>query len=147
MRGTVTDHNRYEQAYSENGFWRKLKRYAKTAGREVVEKALLLYYAAQEEKVPRWAKATIVGALGYFIVPLDAIADLTPGVGYADDLGVLALAVATVASCINDNVRARTAERMHAWFGDTGNVPDVDGELQAIPPQAGSPAESTAGRD
>ncbi len=144
----MTDHNRYEQAYSENGFWRKLKLYAKAAGREVVEKALLLYYAAQEEKVPRWAKATIVGALGYFIVPLDAIADLTPGVGYADDLGVLALAVATVASCINDQVRAKTAERMRAWFGDGGNSPDLEGELRAIPPEAGNPpGESTAGRD
>lgn len=115
---TMTDGNEYEQAYSEEGFRRKLARYAKAAGREVVEKSLLLYYAAQEENAPRWAKATIAGALGYFIVPLDAIADLTPAVGYADDLGVLVLAVAAVAAYINDDVRRKAAGRMASWFGD-----------------------------
>jgi hypothetical protein len=66
----VIEHNEYEEAFSERGFREKLKTYAKSAGKEVVEKALLLYYAAQEEKAPKWAKATIAGALGYFIVPM-----------------------------------------------------------------------------
>ena len=113
------EHNEYEDAYSEEGFWHKLSQFARSAGREVVEKALLLYYAAQEEKAPAWAKATIAGALGYFIVPLDAITDLTPAVGYADDLGVLVLAIAAVAAYINDDVRAKTAQRMQEWFGDS----------------------------
>lgn len=114
----MNEDNKFEAAYSENRFWDKLKRYAKTAGREVVEKALLLFYAAQEEKAPAWAKGTIAAALGYFIVPLDAITDLAPVVGYADDLGVLVLAIAAVASYINDDVRAKTAQRMRDWFGD-----------------------------
>jgi uncharacterized membrane protein YkvA (DUF1232 family) len=114
----MIEHNEYEEAFTDQGFWSKLGKYAKTAGREVVEKALLLFYAAQEEKAPKWAKATIAGALGYFIVPLDAIADITPAVGYADDLGVLVLAIAAVATYINDNVRQKTAARMTAWFGD-----------------------------
>lgn len=120
----MTEHNEYEEAFSETGFWEKLKKYALLAGREVVEKALLLYYAAQEEKAPAWAKATIAAALGYFIVPLDAIADLTPAVGFADDLGVLALAVAAVATYINDDVRKKTADKMRQWFG-SGAAPAV----------------------
>lgn len=114
----MTEHNEYEEAFSESGFWSKLKKYARSAGKEVVEKALLLFYAAQEEKAPKWAKATIAGALGYFIVPLDAIADITPAVGYADDLGVLALAIAAVATYINDDVRRKTAAKITSWFGD-----------------------------
>ena len=114
----MNDHNEFEEAFSERDFWDKLKHYARTAGREVVEKALLLYYAMQEEKAPAWAKATIAGALGYFIVPLDAIADLTPAVGYADDLGVLVLAIAAVAAYINDDVRDKAAKKMQDWFGD-----------------------------
>ncbi|QFU75848.1 DUF1232 domain-containing protein [Halioglobus maricola] len=113
----MSEHNEYEDAFSDTGFWSKLKQYAKTAGREVVEKALLLYYAMQEEEAPAWAKATIAGALGYFIVPLDAIADLTPAVGYADDLGVLALAIAAVTRYINDDVRTKTAAKLESWFG------------------------------
>ena len=108
----------FEDAFSEGGFWDKLKHYAKSAGKEVVEKALLLYYAGNQENTPAWAKATIIGSLGYFIAPLDAIVDLTPVVGYADDLGVLALALATVATYINDEVRDKAALKMQDWFGD-----------------------------
>ena len=118
----MTDLDDYQNAYSDSSFWNKLKRFASAAGREVVEKALLLYYAGQEENAPAWAKATIVASLGYFIAPLDAIVDLTPVVGYADDLGVLALAIAAVATYINDDVRAKTADKMLAWFGDDGSV-------------------------
>ena len=114
----MADQNEYESAYSDKDFWDKLKGYAKAAGKEVVEKALLLYYAGNEEKAPAWAKATIVASLGYFIAPIDAIVDLTPAVGYADDLGVLALALAAVATYINDDVRAKTAEKMQQWFGE-----------------------------
>ena len=114
----MSDDNKFESAFSEKGFWDKLLHYAKTAGREVVEKALLLFYAAQEEKAPAWAKATIAASLGYFIVPLDAITDLTPVVGYADDLGVLVLAITAVARYINDDVRAKTAQKLRDWFGD-----------------------------
>src|SRR5210317_1622872 len=120
----MIDHNEYEEAFSEQGFWLKLRKYARSAGKEVVEKALLLFYAAQEEKAPAWAKATIAGALGYFIVPLDAITDLTPAVGYADDLGVLVLAIAAVATYINDDVRVKTTARMVSWFGEDEELDD-----------------------
>ncbi len=120
--------NTFEAAYSDNRFRDKLKRYAKIAGWEVVEKALLLFYASQEEKAPAWAKTTIAAALGYFIVPLDAITDLAPGIGYADDLGVLVLAIAAVSRYINDDVRAKTAKRMRAWFGDKA----LDGEYAQV---------------
>ena len=114
----MADHNEFEDAYSEEGFWDKLKQYAKSAGKEVVEKALLLYYAGNEEEAPAWAKATVIASLGYFIAPLDAIVDLTPAVGYADDLGVLALALAAVATYINDDVRTKTTSKMSEWFGE-----------------------------
>jgi uncharacterized membrane protein YkvA (DUF1232 family) len=110
--------NQFEIAYSESSFWSKLKLYAKTAGKEVVEKALLLFYVLQEEKAPAWANGTIAAALGYFIVPLDAITDLAPGVGYSDDLGVLVLALAAVATYINDDVRGKAAQKMRDWFGE-----------------------------
>ncbi len=114
----MSEIDEYQDAYTEQGFWEKLGSYAKSAGKEVVEKALLLFYAGQEENAPAWAKATIVASLGYFIMPLDAIADLTPAVGYADDLGVLVLALAAVATYINDNVREKTALKMQDWFGE-----------------------------
>lgn len=114
---TADDQN-FAAAYAEDRFWDKLTRYATAAGKEVVEKALLLYYAAQEENAPAWAKATVAGALGYFIVPTDALNDLLPAVGYADDLGVLVLAIAALAAYINADVKRKTADKMKRWFGE-----------------------------
>lgn len=107
----------YATAYSETGFRRKLTRYAATAGREVVEKALWLFYAAQSPNTPRWAKTAIYGALGYFIFPLDAIPDFAAVIGYTDDLGVLAAALATVSMYVTDDIKERSRQTMERWFG------------------------------
>lgn len=108
----------YPREYSESGFWSKLRGYARAAGIEVVEKALLLYYVLNEDKAPAWAKTTIIGALGYFITFIDAIPDITPAVGYADDLGVLVMAIAAVSTYINDDVREKTRAKLVDWFGE-----------------------------
>ncbi len=108
----------YTEAYSEQSFWQKVKGYALKAGSEVIGRALLLYYAAQRPDTPVWAKSTIYGALGYFISMADAVPDITPIVGYTDDLGVLALAIATIAAYIDDGVREKAAAKTKQWFGD-----------------------------
>lgn len=107
----------YAKDYSEQGFWEKLKRFALAAGREIVGKALTLYYTAQDPACPPWAKAVIIGALGYFISPLDAIADPLPAIGFADDLGVLAMALVTVTAHVTDATRAKADETLKRWFG------------------------------
>ena len=109
--------NEYSQQYSEKKFWDKLVVYAKSAGSEVVERALQLYYAAQEPDTPVWAKGVIIASLGYFISPLDAILDAAPVVGFSDDLGVLALAIATVAVYITPVVKQHARAKMKDWFG------------------------------
>ena len=42
----------YGKYYSQDGFWKKLLNFARTAGREVVENALSLYYTAQAPDTP-----------------------------------------------------------------------------------------------
>ncbi|MBI5557785.1 MAG: DUF1232 domain-containing protein [Deltaproteobacteria bacterium] len=108
----------FAKKYSDKRFGHKVVAYARIAGREVIEKALWLYYAAQNPATPAWAKKVIYGALGYFIFPLDAIADIAPLVGYVDDLGVLAIAVITVALFITADVKARAARQLKEWFGE-----------------------------
>ena len=103
--------------YSDERLRAKLARYAIAAGREVVEKALWLYYASRRPDVPRWARLTIYAALAYFILPLDAIPDLAPIAGYTDDLSVLAFAVCTVATYIDDGVKARTRRNNRSNVG------------------------------
>lgn len=103
--------------FNENGFWHKLSRFAAKAGKDVVEKALWLYYAAQRPDTPTWAKATIYSALTYFILPSDAVPDIIPLSGYSDDIGILAVAVATIAAYIDDDVKNKAAKTLHRWFG------------------------------
>jgi uncharacterized membrane protein YkvA (DUF1232 family) len=112
------DEQGFIKAYSDKGFWDKIISFAKTAGKEVIQKALWLYYAAENPKTPTWAKTVIYGALGYFIFPVDAIPDISPVVGYADDLGVLAAAIATVTVYINEEVKAQAAQKLNDWFND-----------------------------
>lgn len=104
--------------YSEGRFWAKVSTFGRTAGRAVVEKALWLYYAAERPDTPAWAKATVYGALAYFILPADAVPDLVPAVGFSDDLAVLAFAVATVAAHIDNGVKARAEQTLARWFRD-----------------------------
>jgi uncharacterized membrane protein YkvA (DUF1232 family) len=112
----------FSRQYSEKKFWEKLVVYAKSAGTEVVERALQLYYAAQEPATPAWAKGVIIASLGYFISPLDAILDVTPVVGFSDDFGVLALAIATVAVYITPAVKQQARAKMKDWFGKDGTA-------------------------
>ena len=115
--------DQYQLAYTEDSFWTKVKKFSLTAGREVVEKALMLYYTLREPDVPAWAKTVITVALGYFIFPADAIPDITPVVGYADDLGVLVAALATVAVHVTPEAKRRASETLATLFGDSSSEP------------------------
>jgi uncharacterized membrane protein YkvA (DUF1232 family) len=111
-------YHQYEGHYSDEGFWRKLGRHARTAGLDLVERALQLYYAAQNPRTPAWAKATIYGALGYFISPIDAIPDIALGIGFTDDLAVLAVALVVVSMYVDDEARAKARQKMQQWTGE-----------------------------
>ena len=106
------------KAYSGDNFWEKVKKFALIAGKEVIEKALLLYYTLEEPNLPTWVKPVVIGALGYFISPIDAIPDVIPIVGFTDDLGVLAAAFGAVAIYVNDNVKEKTRIKLKEWFGE-----------------------------
>ena len=101
--------------YSNDSFWEKCKSVLKSAGCEVIEKALWLYFVAQKESVPASVKATIYGALAYFILPLDAIPDITPLIGFSDDLGALMLAIKLVSDHIDDEVKSSAKAKMASW--------------------------------
>ena len=108
----------YSRHYSEASFWQKLRRFARVAGREVAEKALILYYALQTPEMPTWARTVVLGALGYFILPTDAVPDLLPGIGFTDDLGALAAALAVVMFHVTPQVKAQAREKLSDWFTD-----------------------------
>lgn len=114
----IEDDRDYASEYTEEGFWAKLRKYARVLGGPLVRMSLRLYYALDNPETPGWAKGVIYGALGYLIMPADVVPDLVPMVGYVDDMGVLAAAVATLAKYIDEEVRRRADEKWRQWFGD-----------------------------
>ncbi len=114
------------QEYTESGFWEKCRKYAKSIGRETLEKVLTLYYALQSDKLSTKQKGIIYGALAYLISPIDAIPDLTPLLGYTDDLGIISAAIAAVVMAIDDTVKSKAKAKTDELLGstDAGQPPE-----------------------
>ena len=110
------DYKKYEEYYNEDNFWKKTTQFAKKAGVKVVYTALKLYFALKSNKTPAWAKSVIIGALGYFILPIDLVPDLVPVAGFTDDLGVLLAAIGTVALHITPEVTNAAKEKIKEWY-------------------------------
>ena len=122
---------KYKNRFSEAKLWTKLKNHAKQAGLKTVYSALLLFYAYKRSDTPAWAKRVIIGVLGYFISPIDIIPDLTPFIGYTDDIGMLGLGLATIAFYINDEVKTNAKAHLAKWFSDydEDDLREVDEKL------------------
>lgn len=108
----------YARHYSEQSFWKKVKAFALRAGKGVLQPALTLYYALNDPDTPTWARNVIIGALGYFVWPADAIPDAVPFAGFADDLGALTMALGIVAAYVKREHVERAQERVREWFAD-----------------------------
>ncbi len=116
---------KYNQFFSENLFWIKIKKFTRAAGVQVVYAALLLFYTFRRKETPPWAKKIIIGALGYFLSPIDAIPDLTPFLGYTDDLSILAFALSTIAFFVNKEVKENAQTTLQRWFKEV-NPEDLE---------------------
>lgn len=108
----------YKDYYNEQSFKQKLQKFAKTAGVQVAYSALLLFYMMKEPLVPLKAKVTIAAALGYFILPTDAIPDLLPLIGFGDDLGVLIFALSQISGNITPDIQEKAKSQLRSWFNE-----------------------------
>jgi uncharacterized membrane protein YkvA (DUF1232 family) len=84
-------------------FWSKLKRVV--AKLPFAEDLLAAYYCAFDKETPRHVQASLLGAVAYFIVPVDFMPDVMPMLGFTDDAAVLATAIRMVASHIRPEHR------------------------------------------
>ncbi|MEO1712810.1 MAG: YkvA family protein [Bacteroidota bacterium] len=121
----------YKPHFSERSFWGKLKWFGRQAGVKTVYVVLLLYYSFRRKETPAWAKNIILGMIGYFIAPFDALPDLTPIIGYTDDIGVLMFGLVTISAYVNEEVKGQARQRLQQWFGeyDDAVLVEVDEKL------------------
>ena len=93
-----------------NEFWDKLKR---VAGRlPFVDDLTASYYCAMDTATPLKVRATLLGALAYFILPIDLVPDFIAGLGFGDDAAVLAAALALVSNHIKPVHRIAAAKAL-----------------------------------
>jgi len=73
--------------YVEERLWNKVEK----EGNKIrfVKEVKALYRYMRDKNVPWYRKSVVIGALIYFISPIDLIPDFIPFFGYLDDLGVI----------------------------------------------------------
>lgn len=86
------------------GFWPKFTRVA--ARIPFADQLLGAYYATRDPETPAAAKGMMLGALAYFVLPVDAIPDIFAGIGFTDDAAVFAALIATLGA----NIKRRHRE-------------------------------------
>jgi uncharacterized membrane protein YkvA (DUF1232 family) len=104
--------------FSEGKFWKKIRATSRKAGLQAVYAALLLYYLMESRSVPMRAKAGIMAALGYFILPTDLIPDMIIAFGFSDDVAVLLYVLSQVSDHITPGVKEKASKKLSNWFDD-----------------------------
>jgi uncharacterized membrane protein YkvA (DUF1232 family) len=85
-----------DEGVVEEGIWRKVR---ETIGKiPFTEDAVAAYYCAVDRATPLSAKAILMGALAYFVMPADVIPDFIAGLGYTDDAAVLIAALKAISN-------------------------------------------------
>lgn len=104
------ERRRRDEDTVRRGFWDKVKRVGRTLpfGEDIVA----AYYCALDPSTPSRVKWVLLGALAYFVMPMDGIADFLPLLGFTDDAAVIAAAIAQVAGSINEDHRAKARDTL-----------------------------------
>lgn len=120
--------DKYKKKFTSKKYLKLIRFNPGKIGSKALYTSLLLFYAFKRDETPSWAKNIILGTLGYLISPIDLLPDLTPVLGYTDDLGMLSFGLVTIASFINKDVREKAITRLNNWFPswDKNVVLEVD---------------------
>jgi uncharacterized membrane protein YkvA (DUF1232 family) len=76
------------------------------------EDLLAAYFCAFDRATPARAKGILIGALAYFVLPVDLMPDIALGLGFTDDLAVLIAAFKVVSIHLTQAHRQRAREAL-----------------------------------
>ena len=98
------DAGREAERGGEAGLLRKFRSKLRRVAQKIpfAEDILAAYFCAVDPATPPRVKLVLLGAIAYFVMPLDFLPDILPLVGYADDAALLLAAVSQVAGSINE---------------------------------------------
>lgn len=105
-----------EEQYSDKKFKKKFTNIGGGLGKKAMQAAATLYVALRSPDMPKSNKLIVLGALGYFILPFDLIADFLPLVGLTDDAFVILTALGKVYLSITDEMKLEAKELIETKF-------------------------------
>ena len=108
----------YEKHFSESELWNKIAKIGKSIGAAIIYPVLLLLKLLKSSETDLKEKTMIIGALGYFILPVDLIPDAIPTAGFTDDLAALGAIISALASCITIELQNESKQKCHELLGD-----------------------------
>lgn len=118
LNSIIDSLSNFQKDYSPEKLFDKISKVAKKAGIKAVYAALILYYAISDGKISIKDKVIVIGALGYFICPIDIIPDVLGPMGYTDDLAALMYALKTIWDNIGEHTFIKAKEQLKNWFGE-----------------------------
>jgi uncharacterized membrane protein YkvA (DUF1232 family) len=98
-------------------FWPKLK--SSLARIPFAEDVLAGFYCAFDPATPLKVKGILLGALAYFIMPIDVIPDVLLGLGFTDDMAVLYTAISMIRSHMTQAHREKAKETLDKLKAET----------------------------
>jgi uncharacterized membrane protein YkvA (DUF1232 family) len=84
-------------------FWPYLRQWA--ARVPFAEDMAAAFFCVRDPQTSKRVKYTLMGALAYFVMPVDVLPDLLPLIGFSDDAAVLAFVMAQIAGSITPEHR------------------------------------------
>jgi uncharacterized membrane protein YkvA (DUF1232 family) len=106
-----------DEAIVKRGFWQKARRLIGHV--PFIEDAVATFFCASDGATPLRIRATLFGALAYFVMPFDIVPDFIVGLGYTDDAAILLAAFTAASSHITESHR----QKARAWLLKEQNVP------------------------
>jgi uncharacterized membrane protein YkvA (DUF1232 family) len=107
----------HRQDYDDRSFWKKIRDAAAKVGKGGITEALALFKCLKDSDTPAAVKALIIGALGYLISPVDVVPDVILGLGYTDDIAVIAATVSAATAHMKDEHFSWAEQQWKDFFG------------------------------
>lgn len=110
----LPDHEqqRRNESRVNEDFWPKIRRHARRI--PFVEEAVTAWFCARDPKTPSHIKAVVLAALAYLVIPMDALPDFLPALGFLDDASVFWAVWQMLSNHITDEHRQKAAEALDA---------------------------------
>ena len=113
---TPKDIEKYRKHYSETGLFAKIGKVCRRSGMRTIYNVLLLYYLLTDDKTSWKHKSIIIGALGYFILPMDMLPDFIPFAGFTDDIAAITACIKATMENLTPEIKSKAAQKLNEWF-------------------------------